>query len=672
MKIKKLLLSAVLSITLAALLPKLSVAENSPFNVESFSKELNKRTKQTVLTGMIDSLTIIRGAAEFRMGSGKLTLFNFDAYRPSAMVYEGQGTFRYISPDDRDREQFKKLLGKDNINAEFNSICLFYTVEFENEIDTAGFLRSVVNKDPRKRLVKSQRLLLERLDIFTQSKLAGEIRSEVPGSFFLAEFDTDELGPLVYCEDPSSDDLFRLYSLRKIKGHKINIVLSGYTPDESLLSQRGVIPFDITRYNINGSVDDEGYLELECVIHYKLLRWGWRYLEFKLSDDMKIVSAFDSEGNPLGLITRNGASVFGLVLNNPPDLMVSDSVRIKLKGKPFKHEWTIYYSDDSVQWYPENIIRDYAKFDIELNHPEKFQVILNGFPDSSLENISLKKRWKIENPVSKAQFYMGRFLDIENSSNLGKYCRMFIPIAPQWGNDTMSVITRVGQYYSWKITWNPGELSDLYTKYRHLTSSSKILRDLDVFESIFGPSPFDSLIFIEDPRDHVLGRGGIIGLSSYPEKLTRVADPIVRAHETAHQWWGENVAVDSYRDLWIIEGLAEYSAYMALQNPVEGEKVPENIPLDWANSVFNDSLLNQYPLWVIPRLDYFSSDSYDYSFFSKSAYIFHMIRYLLWDCKEKSDAPFIMFLRELSAKYRLNAISTSRYKRYLRSTQVRI
>lgn len=348
MKIKKLLLNVFLTIALVGLLSKPSVAENLPFNVDSFSKELNKRTKQTVLTGLIDSLTIIRGTAEFRMGPGKLTLFNFDAYRPSAMVYEGSGTFKYYSPDKADQDQFEKLLGQDSISTEFKSICLFYTVEFENEIDTAGFLRAVVNKDPRSRLVKSQRLLLEYLDIFTQSKLAGEILAGVPGSFFLAEFTTDDLGSLVFCEDPSCDDFYRLYSLRKSKDHKVNLVLSGYTPDNSLPSQRGVIPFDITRYNINGSVNDEGYLELECVINYKLLRWGWMYLEFKLSDEMKIVSAFDSETNPLGLITRNGASTFGLVLNNPPDLMTPDSVSIKLKGKPLKYQWKTYYSDNSV------------------------------------------------------------------------------------------------------------------------------------------------------------------------------------------------------------------------------------------------------------------------------------------------------------------------------------
>ena len=38
----------------------------------------------------------------------------------------------------------------------------------------------------------------------------------------------------------------------------------------------------------------------------------------------------------------------------------------------------------------------------------------------------------------------------------------------------------------------------------------------------------------------------------------------------AHQWWGNHVGWESYRDQWISEGLAEFSSMVALES-IEGQ-----------------------------------------------------------------------------------------------------
>ena len=42
-------------------------------------------------------------------------------------------------------------------------------------------------------------------------------------------------------------------------------------------------------------------------------------------------------------------------------------------------------------------------------------------------------------------------------------------------------------------------------------------------------------------------------------------DELMLAHETAHQWWGDAVDWESYRDEWIVESLANYSALLMLE-----------------------------------------------------------------------------------------------------------
>src|SRR5207245_11496212 len=42
-------------------------------------------------------------------------------------------------------------------------------------------------------------------------------------------------------------------------------------------------------------------------------------------------------------------------------------------------------------------------------------------------------------------------------------------------------------------------------------------------------------------------------------------DEFFRAHEVAHQWWGNGVRPGSYRDAWLSEGLATFCALWYLQ-----------------------------------------------------------------------------------------------------------
>jgi len=37
---------------------------------------------------------------------------------------------------------------------------------------------------------------------------------------------------------------------------------------------------------------------------------------------------------------------------------------------------------------------------------------------------------------------------------------------------------------------------------------------------------------------------------------------VLQTHETAHQWWGNRVTTLSYRDNWMMEALANYSALL--------------------------------------------------------------------------------------------------------------
>ena len=77
---------------------------------------------------------------------------------------------------------------------------------------------------------------------------------------------------------------------------------------------------------------------------------------------------------------------------------------------------------------------------------------------------------------------------------------------------------------------------------------------LDWLEGLLGPYPFDSLGFVlVDSRSGMETQTMItLGTTDY------TTSPAVLVHEMAHQWYGDQVTPDDWRDVWMNEGMAMY------------------------------------------------------------------------------------------------------------------
>ena len=92
---------------------------------------------------------------------------------------------------------------------------------------------------------------------------------------------------------------------------------------------------------------------------------------------------------------------------------------------------------------------------------------------------------------------------------------------------------------------------------------------LEFFEEVFGDYPLDELTVVSVPRKFSQSYLGFVTLA---DSLVRFPDPAASsaawqrdttiAHELAHQWWGNMVGWWSYRDQWLSEGMANYSALL--------------------------------------------------------------------------------------------------------------
>jgi aminopeptidase N len=123
----------------------------------------------------------------------------------------------------------------------------------------------------------------------------------------------------------------------------------------------------------------------------------------------------------------------------------------------------------------------------------------------------------------------------------------------RWELDTTS------EGWQWAAAYGFGVLDSSPAARTSLETTLDVVRWMSEFA---GPYPFDAV-------------GGAVTRMAGPHALetqthplygdqffTSGPDPYVVAHEIGHQWFGNSVSVDSWRDVWISEGMATYVSWM--------------------------------------------------------------------------------------------------------------
>ncbi|HAF61506.1 MAG TPA: hypothetical protein DCK95_04195, partial [Anaerolineaceae bacterium] len=105
-----------------------------------------------------------------------------------------------------------------------------------------------------------------------------------------------------------------------------------------------------------------------------------------------------------------------------------------------------------------------------------------------------------------------------------------------------------------------------------------------LYEGLFGEYPFASLKIIAWKSIRSSGKEypGLIYVEYNIGEGTKMQK--VMAHEIAHQWWFSTVGNDIFKDAWLDEGFAEYSALLYLRE-TQGEEVFQNELKELENSV---------------------------------------------------------------------------------------
>lgn len=483
---------------------------------------------------------------------------------------------------------------------------------------------------------------------------------------------------------------------------------------------------EVKGYEIRTALKPPTDLSATATLDLTVNRGGDRTVIFELSRFLGVSQATWQEGGreqPLEFIqnqaiegtqlARRGNDLVAVIFPRP----LREGERLKLtltySGAVMSDAGSgLVYVGAKGTWYP-NRGPAMAEFRLEFRYPPGWTLLATGKRVSAeTEGSGQVARWASEVPVPLAGFNLGKYAEVKVQSASGVSVEAYAARGMETEFKQPTTVLVAPSPDPRRLSRRPSPADMMPLARPDPQRNAKTVAELsahtvDFLTPRLGPFPYQTLALTQMPGSDSQGWPGLVFLSSYAflssAERTRgrgreapstqiLYDRLMTAHETAHQWWGNEVFWASYRDQWLMEALANYSALLELEaeSPEEfrtmmgryreellresqdgGEK---KRPMKDAGAVTLGLRLNSA---LFP-------DGYDVVAYGRGTWLIHMLRMMFHDAAEASsksaparragtkkaaplqpavagpgpDDVFLSVLRDVLLKFRGKALAT--------------
>lgn len=454
-------------------------------------------------------------------------------------------------------------------------------------------------------------------------------------------------------------------------------------------------PLKVNRYRIVTDVEPPHRIHAIAKLQVDVEESGSRALLFELSRFLTIESvkvngkAVEFIHNPAlegTRLSRQGNDIVAVILPDPATPTKDMELEFDYGGEVLAEAGPgLLYVGARGTWYPNRGMQ-LADFDLEFNYPQGWTLLATGKPaQAPNERASprIRSRWISERPIPLAGFNLGKYREATAQAGTVKV----------QAYATQNVEKDFPTAHIEVIDPHPPEPALIRPPAVMVPSrpspaqnaeivAQTAARAVDYFAARFGPFPYSDLFLTQLPGRDSQGWPGLVFLSSYaflnneereqlhfaPYRI--LIEQSIPAHETAHQWWGDLVGWSSYRDQWLSEALANYSAFMTIQ-----EKDPAAFQM--LMDRYRTELMEKNPDGIAPMeagpvtlgtrlVSSHFPNGYSAISYGRGTWLIHMLRMMLNDAAAGTsapsqlnvDEPFVRALRKVRDRYQGRSIST--------------
>ena len=305
---------------------------------------------------------------------------------------------------------------------------------------------------------------------------------------------------------------------------------------------------------------------------------------------------------------------------------------------------------DEDSWYPRLDVPHRAIFETYVEVPKSLRAVGAGkLVSEEIVDNRRQYHYLTSYPSERSSFYVGNF-EVYDEKADGTTIELFFD---SYREEIAGAADRPGM----EVTVLSMERPEATTK--------EIANAVRIYNQVLGhPLEVEHLRVVTTPTFHGRGFEGIILLSKYGGTTSDSSGAdLFRAHEVAHQWWGNMVETMHWpEDRWLSEAFAEYSAmefvHYRYKKP---EKVRKMIKEHWWQPLFmasnvgvktlsgNKSRVNTAEL--TPLI------AGGANVYTKGPLVLHSLRYLFRVMKKNDDA-FWELVEDFLGKYKYQQAST--------------
>jgi hypothetical protein len=674
-----------------------SPGERSPRELYDALNALRPDPLATYEIARGDRIEIRRADALFTFEQGKLAFFAPIDGRVTGAVFSGRGHVLAAPREPVEKQQMARFLGAPVLDEDFTNVSMRFTddtsTELLREFQNAGIaaqqdLEFVNRWNPVMAAVNSPQSL----------RILFGMLSKNSQSYFDAWIDGVVTGPFDLMVDLQRPEAVLLGQPRQSGARSFYDVWASYPIPDASPHPRAFRALD---YEINTSILSDISFDAKTDLRMRAELSGERILMFQLARTLNVdvvtgehgesLTYFQNEGMNLQDRNAHGSDSLYVVLPAPSEAGLEFTLHFHYRGNVIENAGNgVLFVDARESWYPHyGNAADFANYDLAMRWPRKLRLVATGTKRDEHEDGDFHVgRWQTEKPVSVAGFNLGdyistslasetRSVDVYANRQLESSVDSRLEARPLNVPRTSPTVGAEG-----RASINAMEVAPPAPK---PTDAIKGLgRDIEdsiaFYETLSGPFPFPKLSVSQIPGTFGQGWPGLLYLSTYsylPAEAQQRAGlsengqehftELVPFHEVAHQWWGNVVGWDAYRDQWIDEAIANYFALLF----ADTHKHTDHSLRVWLGR-YRERLVTKLPgadrpaseigaLELGSRLTSSKSPAgFEEVVYAKGSWVIHMLREMLRQPGAKNpDARFLALLHTLVTKYAYRALSTS-------------